>query len=77
MEGGPATNGTEPDRSDRPVVAAVALAGGGRCAWPLPADVTCAAVARGVFRDVAATLSLPEELASDGLLMTSELTDCS
>jgi hypothetical protein len=52
---------------------AAALAGGGCCAWPLPADATCAAVARGVFREVAATLSLPGELASDGLLMTSEL----
>jgi len=46
--GGPATNGTEPDSSDRRVVVAAALAGGGCCAWPLPADVTCAAVARGV-----------------------------
>jgi len=52
---------------------ATRLAGGGCCAWPLPADATCAAVARGVFREVAATLSLPGELASDGLLMTSEL----
>src|SRR5712675_372717 len=71
--GGPATNGTAPDSSDRPPVVAAALAGGGCCAWPLPADATCAAVARGVFREVAATLALPEELASDGLLMTSEL----
>jgi hypothetical protein len=71
--GGPATNGTAPDNSDRPPVVAAALAGGGCCAWPLPADATCAAVARGVFREVAATLALPEELASDGLLMTSEL----
>ena len=55
------------------MVVAAALAGGGCCAWPLPADATCAAVARGVFREVAATLSLPGELASDGLLMTSEL----
>jgi hypothetical protein len=71
--GGPATTGTAPDISDRPTVGTVALAGGGCCAWPLPADATCAAVARGVFREAAAALSLPEELASDGLLMTSEL----
>src|SRR6266851_6506906 len=71
--GGPVTNGTAPDSSDRPPVAAAALAGGGCCAWPLPADATCAAVARGVFREVAAALALPEEVAADGLLMTSEL----
>ena len=71
--GGPAAPGTAPGNSDRPAVAAAALAGGGCCAWPLPADATCAAVARGVFREVAAALALPEELASDGLLMTSEL----
>jgi hypothetical protein len=55
------------------MVVAAALAGGGCCAWPLPADATCATVARGVFREVAAALSLSAELASDGLLMTSEL----
>jgi len=71
--GRPATAGTASQASDRPPVVAAALIGGGCCAWPLPADTTCAAVARGVFREVAATLSLPEELASDGLLMTSEL----
>ena len=72
--GGPATTGTAPDTSDRPTAVTAALAGGCCCcAWPLPADATCAAVARGVFREVAATLSLPEELAADGLLMTSEL----
>ena len=71
--GGPATTGTAPDGPGRPTIAATVLAGGGCCAWPLPADATCAAVARGVFREVAAALSLPGELASDGLLMTSEL----
>ena len=71
--GGPATAGAAPDGPDRPAVAAAALAGGGCCAWPLPAGATCAAVARDVFREVAAILSLPGELASDGLLMTSEL----
>ena len=70
--GGPATTGTAPDGPDRHTVAA-ALALGGCSACPLPADTTCAAVARGVFCDVAATLGLDEELSSDGLLMTSEL----
>ena len=53
--------------------AAAALTGGGCCAWPLPADATCAAVARRRYREVAAALAVPEELTSDGLLMTSEL----
>src|SRR5215831_11029586 len=69
----PAGTGVAPDTADRPAVVAAALADGGCCAWPLPADATCAAVARDVFREVAATLFLPRELASDGLLMTSEL----
>src|SRR5215472_1701659 len=69
----PAGLGVALDTTDRPAVVAAALAGGGCCAWPLPADATCAAVARDVFREVAATLLLPRELASDGLLMTSEL----
>src|SRR6266516_6256202 len=71
--GGPAAGGAAPGGTGRAAIGAAALAGGGCCAWPLPADATCAAVARGVFREVAATLSLPEELASDGLLMASEL----
>ena len=72
--GGPAASGTGPGDPGRATVAgAAALAWGGCCAWPLPADATCAAVARGVFREVAAALTLPAELASDGLLMTSEL----
>ena len=71
--GGPAAAGNAPDAAVRPTVVAAALAGGGCCAWPLPADATCAVVARGVFREVAAALALPEELAADGLLMTSEL----
>jgi hypothetical protein len=67
--GGPAA----PGRAGRPVLGAAALARGGCCSWPLPADATCAAVARGVFREVAAALALPADLESDGLLMTSEL----
>jgi hypothetical protein len=65
--------GVVPGGSGRPVLGAAALAGGGCCSWPLPADATCAAVARGVFREAAAALRLPAELESDGLLMTSEL----
>jgi len=71
--GGPAAAGNVPGGTGRPLQGAAALAGGGCCAWPLPADATCAAVARGVFREVAAALTLPAELESDGLLMTSEL----
>jgi hypothetical protein len=71
--GGPATAGTASDSAGRPTVAAAALAGGGCYAWPLPADATCAAVARGVLHEVATTLGLPQDVASDGLLMTSEL----
>ena len=71
--GGSAAAGNEPGGTGRPLQGAAALAVGGCCAWPLPADATCAAVARGVFREVAAALALPAELESDGLLMTSEL----
>jgi hypothetical protein len=49
------------------------LASGGCCAWPLPADATCAAVARNVFSEAAAVLGLPSELAFDGVTMASEL----
>src|SRR2546430_15264114 len=48
--GGPATTGTAPEASGRPPIVAAALAGGGCCAWPLPAGATCAAVGRGGFR---------------------------
>ena len=71
--GAPTAAGAVPESAGRRVPPAAALAGGGCCSWPLPADATCAAVARGVFREVAATLALPAELESDGLLMTSEL----
>jgi len=53
--------------------ATTALTGGGCCGWPLPADATCAAVARRVFGQVVGALAVPEELASDGVVMTSEL----
>lgn len=69
----PAAGGDAPGGAGHPVPGPAALAGGGCCSWPLPADATCAAVARGVFREVAAALALPAELESDGLLMTSEL----
>jgi hypothetical protein len=71
--GGPATTGSTPQRTGRPTTGTAVRAVGGCSSWPLPADVTCAVVARRRFRDAAAALCLPAELASDGLLMASEL----
>jgi hypothetical protein len=71
--GGPATTGAVPGSTSRPAAGVSALAAGGCCSWPLPADATCATVARSVFREAAAALSLPGELEADGLLMASEL----
>jgi hypothetical protein len=51
----------------------MALAHGDCCAWPLPADATCAAVARRVFSEAAGLLGLPVELKLDGEAMASEL----
>jgi hypothetical protein len=46
----------------------------GSChAWPLPADATCATVARRVFRDVVSEVGLEPDLLDDGILMASEL----
>ena len=46
----------------------------GSChAWPLPADATCASVARRVFKDAVAELGLEPELLEDCVLMASEL----
>ncbi len=46
----------------------------GSCyAWHLPADPTCAAVARQVLRDAVAELGLGSELLDDCILMASEL----
>src|SRR5690348_5969673 len=46
----------------------------GSChAWPLPADATCATVARQVFRDVVSEVGLEPDLLDDGILMASEL----
>jgi len=46
----------------------------GSChAWPLPADATCAAVARQVFRDVVSEVGLEADLLEDCILMASEL----
>ena len=48
--------------------------GDGRClAWPLPADASCAKVARRMFTDAVADLQLPAESVEDGILMASEL----
>ena len=68
--GGPATTGSVPVSTGQP---AAVRAVGGCCTWPLPADSTCAAVARCMFREVTAALCLPAELESDGMLMASEL----
>jgi hypothetical protein len=46
----------------------------GSChAWPLPADATCAGVARQVFRDAVAEVGLEPGLLDDCVLMASEL----
>jgi len=46
----------------------------GSCrAWPLPADATCAGVARQVFRDAVAGIGLEPDLLEDCVLMVSEL----
>ncbi len=46
----------------------------GSChAWPLPADATCATVARQVFRDAGSGVGLEPDLLDDCVLMASEL----
>ena len=46
----------------------------GAChAWPLPADATCAAVARQVFRDSVSEVGLEPGFLDDCILMASEL----
>lgn len=46
----------------------------GSCrAWPLPADATCAMVARQVFRDAVAEIGIEPGLLDDCVLMASEL----
>ncbi len=42
-------------------------------AWPLPADATCATVARQVFRDAVSEVGLEPDLLDDCILMASEL----
>ncbi|HTU07359.1 MAG TPA: hypothetical protein VMG13_17535 [Trebonia sp.] len=42
-------------------------------AWPLPADPTCASIARRTFRRVAAVLGLDSDAIDDGETMVSEL----
>jgi hypothetical protein len=42
-------------------------------AWPLPADATCASVARQVFRDAVSEVGLEPDLLDDCILMASEL----
>jgi hypothetical protein len=46
----------------------------GKClAWPLPADLSCARVARRLFRDSTADLEMAPEQVEDGIMMASEL----
>src|SRR5438445_6229014 len=46
----------------------------GSChAWPLPADATCAPIARQVFRDAVSGVGLDPDLLDDSVLMASEL----
>ena len=46
----------------------------GSChAWPLPADATCATVARQVFRNAVSEVGLEPDLLDDCILMASEL----
>src|SRR5439155_12862071 len=46
----------------------------GSChAWPLPADATCATVARQVFREAVGEVGLEPDLLDDCILMASEL----
>lgn len=46
----------------------------GSCgAWLLPADETCAGIARGLFRSAVTHLGLEDEVLDDAILMTSEL----
>src|SRR5215831_16297299 len=46
----------------------------GSCqAWALPADATCASVARQVFRDAVGQVGLEPGLLDDCILMASEL----
>ncbi len=46
----------------------------GSCgAWLLPADKTCAGIARGLFRNAVAHLGFDDDVLDDAVLMTSEL----
>src|SRR5437660_7222101 len=46
----------------------------GSChAWPLPADATCATVARQVFREAVGEVGLEPDLLDDCILIASEL----
>ena len=46
----------------------------GSCrAWPLPADATCATVARQVLRDAVSEIGLEPDILHDCVLMASEL----
>ena len=49
------------------------LTSGGCGAWPLPGDMSSAAVARRLYREAAAEVGIGAELAYDGVTMASEL----
>ena len=49
------------------------LTSGGCGAWPLPGDMSSAAVARRLYREAAAAVGIGAELAYDGVTMASEL----
>src|SRR5271169_2374558 len=75
--GGPAAPGAAPASQtvtgEPPVAGPLALPHGDCCAWSLPADATCAAVARDIFAEAGGLLGLPGELKLDGVAMASEL----
>src|SRR5260370_9999710 len=66
----------KPEASGRRQQGVNGLRGGhaGSChAWPLPADATCATVARQVFREAVSEVGLEPDLLDDCILMASEL----
>jgi hypothetical protein len=71
MFGSVAVAGPRVSRSANDPVTAVAV--GGCAATALPLDTTCAAVARRLFREAAASVGLPRDVAYDGATMASEL----
>jgi hypothetical protein len=72
--GTPAAAAGDGDMGDVNMDAGLRTLEGRACgAWPLPADPTCAGVARRTFRRVAAALGLDSDATDDGVTMVSEL----